>query len=536
MIPLGDVDLRYEIHGIGVVSAYRRQGYSRRIYCARIDGRKSNMTVALYQGQAAEEVWRRELDTYSRFRHSNVAQLYAAAASGNIYATIFHDELIPIPERLGLYQHSPMSVVYLLGNLAADAYEAQDYFYEETGQTLELESMLWVRSSTGRLCAEPASNGGNYSALLLNAVAEGRQVLRTGPTRTMPPLDPDHEGTIVSALTLSQYHSLCALFMAQVEPRTIPVHTTVQLGAIMRWPAGAYRLEDMVEVGALVECALDDSGWKMASTSAAGSVRSVRMENGWTRFKSKRMTANTTVLRDLRCSQDSWLAQANYIFARLNVTVNYEDYVLITSASYSICFSGTQNVPIPAGYLFMCPLQDLQSPTTGRFRRPAVPAYWALDSAGAERLAPEDAERRGFPPLRLSTHAWEASWDANVYAGLRQFHAGKGFAPDRQDVARELGVPLYRLSGDGDREAEALFAHVEDETHIEDVDIGDGADSLSSTPALQSTSSRPKSPKTFKPRRLCPFARGDTGYALRLWLMLGGLGILLALIVPWKRF
>ncbi|KAJ7168912.1 hypothetical protein C8R46DRAFT_1092849 [Mycena filopes] len=60
--------------------------------------------------------------------------------------------------------------------------------------------------------------------------------------------------------------------------------------------------------------------------------------------------------------------------------------------------------------------------------------------------------------MELRTQIEGLSWDANVYAGLRQFHEAKGFDPASQDVARHMGYPLYRVSGAMD----APFAHAEE--------------------------------------------------------------------------
>ncbi|KAJ7095007.1 hypothetical protein C8R44DRAFT_536805, partial [Mycena epipterygia] len=49
----------------------------------------------------------------------------------------------------------------------------------------------------------------------------------------------------------------------------------------------------------------------------------------------------------------------------------------------------------------------------------------------------------GFPSVEFKMKAWTRTWDENVYAGLQQFHHGKGFDPDTQDVARHMGVVLY---------------------------------------------------------------------------------------------
>ncbi|KAJ7082482.1 hypothetical protein C8R44DRAFT_894778 [Mycena epipterygia] len=99
---------------------------------------------------------------------------------------------------------------------------------------------------------------------------------------------------------------------------------------------------------------------------------------------------------------------------------------------------------IPEGYLFLCPLQDLQLDGT-LFVKPQLPAYWSLDPSGVEKLTDEEAERLGFPPLRLNMFAWVLQWKDFIYTGLRKFHEAKGFDPDSQDVAIHLGYPLYRL-------------------------------------------------------------------------------------------
>jgi hypothetical protein len=60
MIPLGDIDLRHEIQvdrNTGVVGRQRERVCVRRVYSAKVEGRKSNFTVAMYQGNGAEEVY-----------------------------------------------------------------------------------------------------------------------------------------------------------------------------------------------------------------------------------------------------------------------------------------------------------------------------------------------------------------------------------------------------------------------------------------------------------------------------------------------
>ncbi|KAJ6522069.1 hypothetical protein B0H19DRAFT_1386737 [Mycena capillaripes] len=183
------------------------------------------------------------------------------------------------------------------------------------------------------------------------------------------------------------------------------------------------------------------------------------MEDGWTRLNSS-VLSNMSILFsnsiDPRFWQ-SWLSQANSIFSRLQITSNFGDYALIETISFNIVISGTGE-DCPAGFLFLCPTDDFR---TGPFSFccPECPAYWSLDPLGVERLTTEQATELGFPSLQLKTRIVTRSWDASVYAGLRQLHKAKGFDPDSQDVARYLGDPLYQLSN----EIDVPFAHVDDE-------------------------------------------------------------------------
>ncbi|KAF7337159.1 hypothetical protein MVEN_02153900 [Mycena venus] len=70
----------------------------------------------------------------------------------------------------------------------------------------------------------------------------------------------------------------------------------------------------------------------------------------------------------------------------------------------------------------------------------------------------EEATQLGFPSIQQATIVRGIYWDDSFYAGLRQFHQGKGFDPDSQDVARYLGYPLYQLS----TEFDPPFSHVLD--------------------------------------------------------------------------
>ncbi|KAJ7461451.1 hypothetical protein FB451DRAFT_1404685 [Mycena latifolia] len=183
------------------------------------------------------------------------------------------------------------------------------------------------------------------------------------------------------------------------------------------------------------------------------------MESGWTRVNSSDLVDGVP-FRDIVYNDwelNGWLAQANHIFNRLGITSNHKDYVLVDDIRYYLRLYDTGD-SIPSGYLFLCPLADLQPDNSSYFRHPKCAAYWSLEPSGVERLGMEEAEQTGFPAFDFTMNVRACSWDESVYAGVRQFHQGKGFDPDSQDVARELGLPLYQVSTDLD----GPFAHLEE--------------------------------------------------------------------------
>ncbi|KAJ7678625.1 hypothetical protein B0H17DRAFT_1078258 [Mycena rosella] len=336
--PAGGFGLAGEIDG-GTVEIRRRRGHARRIYSARIDGRSSNMTVAVYQENSAEEAWLHELERYSRF-----------ATSNGLYATVFHDELMPLNETLKLYRHWPISTVYLLGIFAMDVTDAEDYVESVTGEWLDLDSTLWIRASTGRLCVELTPSGEYYTPLLSAVWAE----------RLPVSLLSHGESMTISALTLGQYQSICSSYLELGQ--SVPIHPdeTVKMGTIISTSGNHWRLKNLAVVAWTADPLLDDSGWTLNVRSDAKLPKPLVMGNGWTLFTSAQIAKNASLHRTI---------DSNHIFTRLNITSEYEHY------------------RIGDGMWF---------------RRPELLAYWALDPSGMDRLRPAEAVHLGFPELILS--------------------------------------------------------------------------------------------------------------------------------------
>ncbi|KAJ6459478.1 hypothetical protein C8R47DRAFT_140747 [Mycena vitilis] len=129
MIPLGDIDLLREIHvkKSQVIKPPRERGCVRRVYSAKVDGRKSGTTVALYQGDGAEEEWRHDTARYMSVRHPNIIQLWGAATSGKIHVTLFHDELVPFGHFMDRYRHSPILTVYIYACCSSQFRDVDNY-------------------------------------------------------------------------------------------------------------------------------------------------------------------------------------------------------------------------------------------------------------------------------------------------------------------------------------------------------------------------------------------------------------------------
>ncbi|KAF7340625.1 hypothetical protein MSAN_02134400 [Mycena sanguinolenta] len=156
MIPMGDIDLRHQIRvddlradKWDVLNAQpRERACVRRIHSAKavIGRRRSRVTVAMYEGNDAEEEWRTDLAKYMRLRHPNIVQICGTASLNGVHATLFNDDLIPLREFLGRSRESPFSTVYIYACCNQDFTEASNYIYSTFHQQfLPWECTIWIR-------------------------------------------------------------------------------------------------------------------------------------------------------------------------------------------------------------------------------------------------------------------------------------------------------------------------------------------------------------------------------------------------------
>ncbi|KAJ7899829.1 hypothetical protein B0H13DRAFT_2029329, partial [Mycena leptocephala] len=447
-IPLGDLELLDEIQLNDVSTIVSRQpgrcsvtrlliAPLRRTYSARVSGRKSDMTVAVYQGQNAEEEWRRDVNKYSGVRHPKFLQVYGVSGSRSLYATVFHDDLIPLQEIYSLCQRSSLATAYLHALFGQELWDAETYIHSIAGTYLHHGSYTpWMRHSTGRLCVDLSP---------------------TTADRPIPPLSSLVDAAITGALTLRQHQEIIdhCHSISRWSSESLLVNGPIKLGALVYRRSIA---EDPVELASIPTCLFEDSGWELRIRGSLSSSKPVRMKNGWTRFDYFNVMTTGMASREIHWpyAANSWLPQANYILNGLGINSDYDNYRIIYGIDYWLSFSNMADMSPKNGYLFLCPLVHLRSLDGTRLAPPSVAAYWSMDPTGVKRLSHWKATMLGFPALAFKMKIWTRSWDESVYAGLRQFHRGKGFDPDTQDVARHMGVPLYESPWINDKEGDAV--------------------------------------------------------------------------------
>ncbi|KAJ7229302.1 hypothetical protein B0H12DRAFT_1147911 [Mycena haematopus] len=74
----------------------------------------------MYQGNGAEEEWRKDVSEYMSMRHLNIIQICGIASSGGIHATLFNDDLIPLEQFVDSYRDSHILTVYIYARCYQD--------------------------------------------------------------------------------------------------------------------------------------------------------------------------------------------------------------------------------------------------------------------------------------------------------------------------------------------------------------------------------------------------------------------------------
>ncbi|KAF7330734.1 hypothetical protein MSAN_02446000 [Mycena sanguinolenta] len=446
-IRLGDLNLVKEFKEMrsspqwSVVGRQTPRATVRRVYKAKLEGRESgHITVAMYEGDGAEEEWNQDLANYESIRHPNIMQLYGLVRTKKLYAMVYHDELIPYAQFFRRFQHSPILSTYFIGYCNTEFAEATKYLSVvfRKPQTDYCYLPGWIQPRTGQLCVDLTQSGAETSSELYWWAVD---VLRLEKVS----LDaPDSEDIIISSLSEDQYHELCSQpSIAWVQ--YFQVSTEHPVGPEVFWSDSQHGT--CVRITEPLQILPEKLHWENYGR-APGEL----LPNSWIRYDFPQMFAfklESNLWFPLYEIQKAWLAQANHIFAKLEEVTHVEDYVCVYEVEFVLQVAHKH--PIPEGYLFVCPPDDFRTntePHSHLYKWPACPAYWSLNPSGADRLSTEDARILGFPAIHIETIVKGSSWDHSVYEGLRRFHEGRGFNPDSREIARRLGCPLFEALGD----------------------------------------------------------------------------------------
>lgn len=132
---------------------------------------------------------------------------------------------------------------------------------------IRLESISWIRRSTDRLCLEVAPDLSDY-ALQWRLVDRSTQ-----PRIPLSSLGPNPEMTVISSLTLNQFHDICYSYLSTLAPHI--VHDKIQLSAIVSLDG-----DSIQGVAHIPNAAFNDNGWRAPGTSDDQNTP-IYMDNGW---------------------------------------------------------------------------------------------------------------------------------------------------------------------------------------------------------------------------------------------------------------
>ncbi|KAF7373705.1 hypothetical protein MSAN_00581500 [Mycena sanguinolenta] len=244
-IPLGDIKLGKEFKNVvcsGILDRQNRVAGVRRIYSAKICPNPAPVTVAMYQGRAAEEEWHQHLAKYKAIRHPNVMQLYGLVRSPSVHAMVFYNEMIPYWQFLTSFQHSPILYTYFIGYCTTEFDEAINYLsYVFRKPLIDYDNLLvWIRPETGEVCLDLVQGPGmafkhpwwKVDVLRLENVSLDK---------------PDAEAEVISSLSEDSYHQLCSM-PSIAQYRTFTVSTQLR-----RYPGFQQLLTWDLYIGGIME-------------------------------------------------------------------------------------------------------------------------------------------------------------------------------------------------------------------------------------------------------------------------------------------
>ncbi|KAK7029963.1 hypothetical protein R3P38DRAFT_2621983 [Favolaschia claudopus] len=470
-ISLCDIYLQREVYLNNPQSPWRRRRKAvKKYYTAEVKDKKE-MTVVLYEGQDAEEEFKKDVAKYMKFRHPSFLQLYGIVHSGNNYASIFYDVLIPWRDIRRIYRHSPLVLCYIYACVRQFTFHSSSKTQFSPSANQDHCTFL-IRPSTGRLCIDLERPDGPASSINVS-VAENISPMSLSLLSTID------TQIIIDNLTIERLHGIYYLYFTdETWYYEFPPMATVHLAAVYHTDLGNPVASLNAPTLGAADCHLCSNHWYLVTM-----VDPLIMGSGWNRYAVSELiswtspgTGTMLYLWARLQNSDLWLSQANHILNRLGVFSNTNNYALLHSVRFRVelepkpqAAPGQTDWHSLDAFLFLCPPESFPVGPLS-FKCPECVGYWSFDPSGLDRLSSEQAAELGFPKICSSVEGIFWHWSDTVYASLRQFHQGKGFDPDSQDLARHLGHPLYEL-----------YSEYNNSMDIDDGDFGAHIEEVSST-------------------------------------------------------
>ncbi|KAJ7217564.1 hypothetical protein B0H12DRAFT_1241691 [Mycena haematopus] len=406
------------------------------------------MTVAVYDGLNAREVRKYvsrtimtthcppELDggyikIFAFTTPKRVATFWNNDVRRILYA-IFHDDFVSAHKLLQERSKSALWTFYFQRFLRAGFRDAASYISSALGGqwVSSEECTIWIRASTGKICLEltPGYQILSPPYFIERGVYQHDEIFDDSVKLEVADL--------IASISFPQYYSAFCEDPPTATLSELPA--SVSLGSIL--DLGLLATDSDTVIARLPVGPTEENPIGLGLNFRTMLLLTI---NGHGNIHSGSVAETYYYNADLEQEGlHSWLAQANHIFNKLNINDRCEKSAVVVRITIKVTLEGSI-AGLPLGFLFLyCP-SPLHS-TPAKVRNSI--AYWALDRTGQQRLSAEDALELGFPPVKAEIEVHVKSWNTATYLILRQFHEGKGFDPDGEEIARHLGLAPVSLT------------------------------------------------------------------------------------------
>ncbi|KAJ7050629.1 hypothetical protein C8F01DRAFT_1177657 [Mycena amicta] len=459
----GDVlESRIMVHRKRPARVHRREVCVgvRKVYHAKIFGSQDIFTVMVYERDLNE--WKRK-SVGETPRHLNHIQLFGITNSPRMYATVYHDELIPARE--AVRQCPTLLSSRLLSYALTVQFLSFEHYLRDTVTNVGMEPLHhraeWFRTSTGQLCVEMD----HLDSQSWFDQAGGADVDPSlGSLQVIHPL----QGCLSDKALLAKIslpNLLRILSCRLVDSRAItPYHGPVQLATV-------YTVDMFSELGDFVGSSKKTCSLPSSSKLTHFNYGLARGGN-WKRFQYDeiqqglkysadegfRLIFARPYLKDKVNIARSWLGNVNSI--SLLTSGKAEKHFLASGCSFSVHFpmdwdpfqlAGTFMTHAPTTTdIYMFFLVPEPYTTAGNEVWINIPSFreacfWSLDADGNQRLSDEDCLRLGLPEYTFEAEVTGMMWREEDYKIIRDFrviHDLEMFNEDRSCVSWHDGSVL----------------------------------------------------------------------------------------------